>query len=57
VCGGVHQESGVHDGFGISRRQVLISGGLAAWAPLLSGTRNAPSLLRRGRQKKNSFEN
>ena len=37
----------MHDGFGISRRQVLISGGLAASAPLLSGTRNAPSLLRR----------
>jgi hypothetical protein len=26
------QESGIHDGFGISRRHVLISGGLAASA-------------------------
>lgn len=37
----------MHGGSGISRRQVLISGGLAASAPLLSGTRDAPSLLRR----------
>jgi len=37
----------MHGGSGISRRQVLISGGLAASAPLLSGTRNAPSLLHR----------
>src|SRR5262245_46255074 len=31
----------------VSRRQVLLSGGLAATVPLLASTRSAPSLVRR----------
>jgi hypothetical protein len=40
------RESGMHDGIDVSRRQVLISGGLAASAPLLARDRKAPSLVR-----------
>lgn len=36
----------MHDGIDVSRRQVLISGGLAASAPLLARARKAPSLVR-----------
>jgi len=36
----------MQDGTGVSRRQVLIGGGLAASAPLLANARKAPSLVR-----------
>jgi Calcineurin-like phosphoesterase/Purple acid Phosphatase, N-terminal domain len=37
----------MEDGLDVSRRQVLIGGGLAASAPLLAGAHTAPALVRR----------